>query len=108
MEKQKQNGGLSNASMMIGIIAMLFALSPLISAWFMIITWINYLLVPVSIICGVAAIVKSQNLIKSIIGILLSILAICIPLILAEYFLENAVEAAGSTLDFINELENLR
>lgn len=102
METQKVSGGFSKAAMIFGIISVVFALLPMLSAWFMFLTILNYLLAPLGVICGIIAIVKSQNLTKSIIGIILCVLAICAPLLLAECYLESTVESAGNMLDFMS------
>ena len=105
MEKQKTNDGWSKATMVLGIISVIFAILPLISAWFMFLTAINYLLSPIGIICGVIAIIKSQNVTKSIVGLVLCILAICAPLFLAEYYLDSTVDSVSNILDIIEEFQ---
>lgn len=97
--ENKKNGGLCKASLVLGVIAIVFALLPLLNVWFVFLSTINYLLVPASIICGAIALVKGQNTVKSIVGIVLSILAIALPLILAEYYLESAADSVGDMLD---------
>lgn len=103
---QKVAGGWCKASLVFGVIAMVFALLPLLSAWFMILTSLNYLIVPVGIICGIVAIIKSQNLVKSIVGLVLCLLAICLPLLLAEYYLESTVDSIDGMFDMINMLDS--
>ena len=93
-------------ALVFGVIAMVFALLPLLSAWFMILTSLNYLIVPVGIICGIVAIIKSQNLVKSIVGLVLCLLAICLPLLLAEYYLESTVDSLDGMFDMINMLDS--
>lgn len=105
MEEQKVNGGWSKASIVLGVIAMIFALLPLVSAWFMFLTFLNYFMVPIGVICGIVAIVKRQNLKKSIIGIVLCVLAIVMPFILAEYYLASAAESAGNMLDAFGAMQ---
>ena len=97
--ENKKNGGLCKASLVLGVIAIVFALLPLLNVWFVFLSTINYLLVPAGIICGAIALVKGQNTVKSIVGIVLSILAIALPLILAEYYLESAADSVGDMLD---------
>lgn len=97
--ENKKNGGLCKASVVLGVIALVISLTPLLSAWFVFLSGFNYLLVPAGIICGVIALVKGQNTVKSIVGIVLSILAIALPLILAEYYLESAADSVGDMLD---------
>ena len=101
MEKQSKNRGCSHASMTLGIMSMVFALLPLLSAWFMFLTFINYLLAPIGTICGIVGIVKSQNLTKSVIGLVLCVLAICTPFILGEYYMESAADSLENLLDVI-------
>ena len=99
--ENKKNGGLCKASVVLGVIAMVISLTPLLSAWFVFLSGFNYLLVPAGIICGAIALVKGQNTVKSIVGIVLSLLAISLPLILAEYYLESAADSVGDMLDLL-------
>ena len=99
---QKVGGGWCKASMVFGVLTMVFALLPLLSAWFMFLTAFNYVLAPIGVICGIVAIVKSQNLVKSIIGLVLCILALCMPLILAEFYLESSIESVGNMLEMFD------
>lgn len=102
MENQNVKGGWCKASLVLGVIAMIFALLPLASAWFMLLTGVNYLLAPIGIICGVVALVKSQNLKKSIIGMVLCIVALCLPFFLAEFYVESAAESVGNAMDMLS------
>lgn len=104
MEKQKVNGGWCKASVVIGVIAMVLTLLPLASAWFMILTSVNYVLVPIGVICGIVAIVKSQNLIVAIVGLVLCILALFMPYFLSDYYLASAAESVGNMVDSIDKL----
>lgn len=84
-----------------GIISVVFALLPLVSAWFMLLTTVNYVLAPVGIICGVVALIKSQNLVKSIVGLVLCVVAISLPFLMAELYLESAAESVGNAMDML-------
>lgn len=84
-----------------GIISVVFALLPLVSAWFMLLTTVNYVLAPVGIICGVVALIKSQNLVKSIVGLVLCVVAICLPFLMAELYLDSAAESVGNAMDML-------
>ena len=101
MENQNVKGGWCKASMVLGIISVVFALLPLVSAWFMFLTTVNYVLAPVGIICGVVALIKSQNLVKSIVGLVLCVVAICLPFLMAELYLESAAESVGNAMDML-------
>ena len=87
--------------MVLGILSVVFALLPLVSAWFMLLTTVNYVLAPVGIICGVVALIKSQNLVKSIVGLVLCVVAICLPFLMAELYLESAAESVGNAMDML-------
>ena len=100
--KQKVGEGWCKASFVFGVLTMVFALLPLLSAWLMFLTAFNYLLAPIGVICGVVAIIKSQNLVKSIIGLVLCILALCMPLILAEDYLESSIDSVGNMLELFD------
>ena len=102
MENQKKNGGWCKASVVFGVISIILALLPLVSAWFMFVTALNYVLAPIGIICGVVAIVKSYNVAKSIVGLALCILALCAPILLAEYYLASAADSVGNALETIS------
>jgi hypothetical protein len=97
--KKNENFGLCKASIVLGVVAIVFSLTPLVSVWLMFLSSLNYLLVPAGIICGVIALVKGQDNIKSIIGIVLNVVAITLPFILAEYYLSSAADSVGNMLD---------
>ena len=96
MEDQKKKGGWCKASVVLGVISIIFALLPLVSAWFMFLAALNYVLVPVGIICGIVAIAKSYNVVRSVVGLVLCILALCIPIFLAQYYLESAADSVSN------------
>ena len=120
MTKNENVGsGWFKASIVLGVIAVIIALLPLLSAWLMFLTFVNYLVVPIGVICGVVAIVQSQNLAKSIIGIILCVLGLLLPFVLAERYIVSSIESVGSVLeqsakktsglfeDFENTLEDI-
>lgn len=102
MENQKVNGGWSKASMVFGVISMILALLPLLSAWFMVLAFANYFIATMGIICGIIAIVKSQNLTKSIIGLILCVLALCLPWILADLYMESTADSIGNAMNMLD------
>ena len=104
MEDQKKNGGWCKASVVLGVISIILALLPLVSAWFMFVSALNYFLAPIGIICGIVAIAKSYNVVKSVLGLVLCILALCAPLLLAEYYLASAAESVGNMFETMNSL----
>lgn len=104
MENKNVKGGWSTASLVLGIIAMVLALLPLLSAWLMFSTWLNWFIVPFSIICGVVAIVKSQNLVKSIAGMVIGVLAFCMPFILTEQYVKSTVKSAGNMFEAVDKM----
>ena len=101
--------GWVKASMVFAIIALVFALLPLVSAWFMFFTVFNFFIAPLSIIFGVIAILKKQNLTKSIIAMAIAVVALFTPRILVEQYAKSAEEsaenlfsAAGSLMDAVD------
>ena len=105
MENQKvEKQGWSKAAFILGIIAMIFALLPLLSFWFVFLTFINYVVVPIAIICGVMAFVKSQNLKKTIIGLVLAVVAISLPFIFADAYAESAADTVTNTLGTMKDM----
>ena len=101
--------GWVKASMVFAIIALVFALLPLVSAWFMFFTVFNFFIAPLSIIFGVIAILKKQNLTKAIIAMAIAIVALFTPRILVEQYAKSAEEsaenlfsAAGSLMDAVD------
>ena len=100
------NEGWCKASMVFGVISMILALLPLLSAWFMMLTFINYLIAPLGVICSIVAIVKSQNMTKSIIGLVLCVLALCLPWILTDLYMESAADSIGNAVDMLESFNN--
>ena len=101
--ENKKNGGLCKASLVLGVIAIVFALLPLLNVWFVFLSTINYLLVPAGVVCGVVALLQGQNTVKAIIGIVLSALAILCPFVLAEYYVSSAADSIGDMLDVMSD-----
>lgn len=99
--KRNENCGLCKASIVLGVIAIVISLTPLVSAWLMFLSGFNYLLVPAGVICGIVALVKGQDNIKSIVGIVLNVLAVVLPFILAEYYLSSAADSVGNMMDVL-------
>ena len=86
--------GWVKASLVCAIVAMVFALLPLLSAWFM----------PLSIVFGVIAIVKKQNLTKAIIAMAIAILAFLMPRILVEQYVKSAADTVSNTAGLVNDM----
>lgn len=108
--ENKQKCGLCKASIILGIIAIVIALLPLLSGWLLFVTIFNYLVVPAGVICGVIAVIKSQYKVKAIIGIALCVLAFFLPNMLAEAYVESAAESVSNAvgaLDSMGAFENL-
>lgn len=105
MENQKvEKQGWCKAAFILGIIAMVFALLPLLSFWFIFLTFINYVLVPIAIICGVMAFVKSQNQKKTIIGLALAVVAILLPFIMPDAYVESAADTAANSIGAMKDM----
>ena len=98
MGNQSKPQGWVKASFITGIITTIFSLLPLASAWLMLLTTFNYVLAPLGFIFGIVGLVKSQNATKAIIGMLLCVLALCMPFILAEYYVSSTIDAMDSLI----------
>lgn len=90
MEKQEVKSGMSTASLVLGIVAMVFALLPALSVWFVFLQPINYVVIILGVIFGIIALVKKQPMVKSIVGLGLCVLAFLTPII----FLSSLYAAA--------------
>lgn len=99
MENKNVGGGWCKASVVLGVLAVVIALLPIVSGWFMLLTPLNWAIAPLGIICGVVAIIKSQDLKKSIIGLALSAFALAAPFVLAEQYVKSAAESAGNAIE---------
>lgn len=106
-QKSNANQGLCKTCMTLGVIAVIVALLPLLSGWLMFVSLINWLLVPIGILCGIIGLVKSQNTTKCIIGILLNVLAVVLPIVLAEQYMGSALDSAGNAFEFLEEIGNM-
>ena len=84
-ERQKANSGLSTTSLVLGIISIVISIIPIVN-------YLIYLLAPVGLICGIIAIIQSQNLTKSIIGIILCLVSIVAPIILGGFIIEYLLD----------------
>ena len=100
--EEKKNGGWCKATMVLGIITFVFALLPLLSAWLLFLTPFNWILAPIGIVCGIVSIVKSQNMSKSVIGLVLCVLALLAPILFAESYATSAIKTTVNTVDAVN------
>lgn len=105
-QKEWKKGGLGKASFILGIIALIFSLLPLMSGWFLLIFWLCYVIAAAGIALGIWALIKKQS--KSIAGIVLCVLAFIIPRILSDKYVDNAVESGRDAISSANELVNKR
>ncbi len=97
---EKVNGKLGKASLVLGIIAVIFTLLPLLSVWFLVISsWLVWLLVAIGLILGIFAVIKKQN--KSIAGLVANILAIILYFVVlnSDAMAERAAKDAANVID---------
>lgn len=92
---------MASASMIMSFIALGLNLLPLASAWFMMISWISWILVVLSIVFGVIAITKGQN-VKAYVGVAVAILAAVLPFALAEYYVQSTIDSVGNIMNMMN------
>ena len=84
-ERQKANSGLSTTSLVMGIISIVISIIPVVN-------YLIYLLAPIGLICGIIAIIQSQSLTKSIIGIILCLVSVVAPIVLGGFIIEYLFE----------------
>ena len=107
MEQNQNPGKLGKAAFVLGIIALVFSLSPFLSTWFIILNWLAIPIAGVGIILGVLAVVKKQQ--KAILGLALCVIAaIAYPLVLKTDYIqkktvENAAEVAGAVVNMAGQ-----
>lgn len=84
-ERQNANSGLSTAALVLGIISIVISIIPIVN-------YLIYLLAPIGLICGIIALIQSQSVAKSIIGILLCLISIVAPIILGGFIIEYLLD----------------
>ena len=84
-ERQKANSGLSTTSLVLGIISIVISIIPIVN-------YLIYLLAPIGFICGIIAIIQSQSLTKSIIGIILCLVSVVAPIVLGGFIIEYLLD----------------
>ena len=96
MENQNVKGGWSKATLVFGIIAMVMVIMPLISGWFVFLMPVNWcIIIPAGVICAIVALIKKQNLVKTLVGVALCVLAWFMPDMLVEQYAELRWIGAG-------------
>lgn len=97
MSNQNQSTGLTKAGRVLGIIGLVSALLPLVSGWFLIISWLGYVFGLIGLICSIIALVKQQN--GAIIALVLNIASLITPFALAEVYVEKSIESTTNLLE---------
>lgn len=104
METQKSTG-LVKATLVLGVLSLVFALLPLLSGWFLLLMWLRWVLGIAAIVCGIIALVKKHyDMKRTIIGLALVVAAIVVPAVCAESYAETAAESAGNLVKGTMEL----
>ena len=104
MENQNVKGGWSKATLVFGIIAMVMVILPLISGWFVFLMPVNWcIIIPAGVICAVVALIKKQNLVKTIIGVALCVLAWFMPDMLVEQYAESLAGSVQNAVEGVVE-----
>lgn len=98
---------MAKAALWCGIFAALFGLSPFLSGWFLILTFVVWILAILAIIFGIIALVKKQPVATAVIGLVLAIFGILCPYIFTETFAENAVESTSNALEKVSDMTDM-
>ncbi len=104
--EEKVKGGLGKASYVLGIIAVIFALLPVLSPWFLVISWLVYVVAIVGAILGVIAIVKKQQ--KAILGTALCVVSVVAFMLIvsSDWMAKRSAESAASAIENTMGLAN--
>ena len=84
-ERQKANSRSSTTSLVLGIISILISIIPILN-------YLTYFFAPIGLVCGVIALIKSQSIVKSIIGIILCLVSVVAPIVLGGFIIEYLFE----------------
>lgn len=92
---EKVNGKLGLWSLILGVVAVVIALLPFLSTWFLLLSWLLWVLAPVAILLGIFGIVKNQK--KSIAGVVAAVVAIAAYFFVlnSDYIAQQAAEDAA-------------
>ena len=93
---------MAKTTLILGIIAFVLSLTPLISGWCLFLMYIVWILAVLAIIFGIIGLVKKQSLAKCIIGMALCIVASFMPRIFAQQFAEKAADTASSAFSMFD------
>lgn len=95
---EKVKGGFGKSTFVLGIIAVIMALLPLLSAWFLLINWLLWIVAIVGVVLGVVGIVKNQQ--KAIVGTALNVLAVILYIVIgnSDFMAEKAAKDVSSTV----------
>ena len=104
MENQNVKGGWSKATLVFGIIAMVMVILPLISGWFVFLMPVNWcIIIPAGVICAIVALIKQQNLVKTLVGVALCVLAWFMPDMLVEQYAESLAGSVQNAVEGVVE-----
>lgn len=98
------NGGWSKATLAFGIIAMIFAILPLLSAWFLLLYWIVWVALIGAVVCGVVTLIKKQDIIRAGIGVALCVFALLMPRMFAEQYVKSAADTAKNAAENVSNM----
>lgn len=105
MTTQTQNPsngcGMAKASIVLGIVSLCLNLLPLISAWFLMISWISWICIILAIVFGIIGIVKGAKK-PAIIGLVITLVAILFPVIFANLYVDSAMESTVNALETLD------
>ena len=104
MEQRKS--GMATTSFVLGIIAFVLSLTPFLSGGFMALVFVVWILAILAIIFGIIGLAKKQPVAKCVIGLVLSVLAVCMPGIFKDQFAKNVEKSTNRAVEWVNEMES--
>lgn len=81
MTQVQQKSGWATTTLVLGIVAAVFALLSVITIWLSWMIFLDWVLVPLAVIFGIIALVKKQKLVTTLVGMGLSVVALVFPYI---------------------------
>ena len=104
MSTQNKSNLITKTGIVLGVIGILFALLPLLSGWFLFVSWLGYVLGFIGLIFAIISCVKKQR--GAIVAIIINVLAFAAPIALAEVYLEKSLESASNAMEATMKLTN--
>lgn len=96
MANQNPNQGWAKASLWCGALALVNSLLPLASIWFIMLSWLTWVLIGLSVLFAIIALVNKQSVVRVVIAVALCLCAYFVPGLLIEQAASTAASAIST------------